>query len=118
MFCMFSTSRQQQQQWQYVGPYFSTMSPFPNNTTWVEQNKNGYRSHTNRMFANNEKTSFEQYPSQAVHYKTDQGQNRVSYERRANQEQYASYPHDATYRRASGPGWQRQEVFYPAKSYK
>ena len=100
MSCMFSTS--QQQQWQYTGPY-SPMPPFPNNTTWV---------------ANNEKKSFEQYPPQTVHYETEQGQNRVSYERRPNQEQYASYPRDAIYRRASGPGWQRQEVFYPAKSYK
>lgn len=109
MYCIFSTSQSQQQQWQYAGPYFSAIPPSPNNT---------YQSHTNRMSTKKGENSFEKYPSQAVYYETEQGQNRVSYERRPNQEQYASYSRDAMYRRSSGPGWQRQEVFYPAKSYK
>jgi len=44
--------------------------------------------------------------------------NKISYERNPNQQQYASYPRDAIYHHASGPGWSQQQVFYPANLFK
>ena len=38
--------------------------------------------------------------------------------RYSNQVQHASYPEGAVYYHASGPGWQQQQTFYPATSFK
>lgn len=112
---------QQQQQGQFMGsgfPAFPAFPPFPNNTHVDVQNVNYGPPNTNHMSGENRKNSFEQHPSHGFHFEGDDGPNRVSYERQPNQEQYASYPRDAVYRHASGPGWQRQEVFYPPRPYK
>ena len=118
MFYLCSMS-QQQQQGQFIGQGFPTFPPFPNNIiSYTGQNTNYYQPYLNRTSAENQKNSFEQHPPRAFHYDREEGEKRVSYERNRHQEQYASYPRDAIYRRASGPGWQQQQVFYPARSYK
>lgn len=43
-------------------------------------------------------------------------ENKISYKQNPNQKQYASYPSNAIYHHASGPGWQQQQIFYPANS--
>jgi hypothetical protein len=107
---------QQQQQGQFMFPSFS---PFvPNHVNVYGNETNNIASNGNHMFAQNSNPSSGQYQWQSS-YSTGGGENnKMSYERNPNQEQYASYPSDAIYRRASGPGWQRQEVFYPANPFK
>jgi hypothetical protein len=75
--------------WQQQGHYmFSNMIPFLNNAYLDQQNPNNIP------------------------------ENKISYERKPNQEQYASYPPDAIYRHASGPGWQQQQIVYPPNLFK
>ncbi len=83
-----------------------------------QQPPNNIPSNNNYTFTENVNNSPGQYQWQRV-YSDGRGENnKVSYERNPGQEQYASYPEGAIYRRASGPGWQRQEVFYPHNAFK
>jgi len=41
--------------------------------------------------------------------------NNTTYDQSPIQQQYASYPPGAIYRRTSGPGWQQQQVSYPSR---
>lgn len=43
---------------------------------------------------------------------------KMNCEQNLNQGQYASYPDNVIYRHASGPGWQQQQMFYPANAFK
>lgn len=110
--------QQQQQQGQFIGSGFPPFPPFPNNTYMDVQNVNNGPPNTNHMSREHGRNFFEQNSPYGVHYEGEDGPNRVSYERQPNQEQYASYPRDAVYRHASGPGWQRQEVSYPPRPYR
>jgi hypothetical protein len=71
------------------------------------------------MYAENNNSSSGQYQWQST-YSSERGgeNNKISYQRNPNQQQYALCPEDAIYRHTSGPGWQRQEVFYPANPFK
>lgn len=109
-----------QQQGQGNGQFMSqNFPPFPNNFYNGVQNMNyNYNPpNTTHMFSHSNQYSSDQHPSRSFHFERQEGNNKVSYERNGNQEQYASYPQDAVYRRASGPGWQRQETYYPARPF-
>jgi hypothetical protein len=96
---------------------FSNFVPFPNNINDSKPTtipSNGYF-----MYAENNNSSSGQYQSQSTCSSEGGGENnKIRYQRNPNQQQCASYPEDAIYRHASGPGWQRQEVFYPANPFK
>ncbi|CAF1461767.1 unnamed protein product [Rotaria sp. Silwood1] len=118
---------QQQQQGQFMSqgfpafslfPPFPNFVPFPNNVNYNTYSMNYSSPNPNHMFTDNDNNySSAQYQWQS-HHPDRGGNNKTSYERNGNQEQYASYPEGAVYRRASGPGWQRQEMFYPSNSFK
>jgi hypothetical protein len=113
--------QQQQQQGQFMFsnfPPFPNIAPFPDNV-YVDERPSKYMpSNDNYTFTENVNNSPGQYQQQRVYSERGGENNKISYERNPGQEQFASYPEGAIYRRASGPGWQRQEVFYPPNSFK
>ncbi len=120
LFSMWQQQQQQQGQFMFQNfPPFPPFPPFPNNVNTDVQNRNYGQPNTNYMYTeNNNNNSSGQHRSQNFRFEGEEGNNKISYQRNPNQEQYASYPRDAIHRHASGPGWQKQEVFYPAKSFK
>jgi hypothetical protein len=96
---------------------FSNFLPFPNHIN--DSKPTNISSNGNYVYTENNNNSSGQYQWQGT-YSSERGRenNKISYQRNPNQEQYASYPEDAIYRHASGPGWQQQEVFYRATPFR
>lgn len=110
--------QQQQQQGQFMSSNFPPFPPFPSIPYPDERSSNYPPPHVSYTSAQSSNHPSERYSSSGSHFEGGEGHNKVSYERNGNQAQYASYPRDAVYRHASGPGWQQQEVFYPPRSSK
>ena len=119
---MFHQQGQQQGQGQFMSQGFSPMAPFPSFPTYFDanphpHNMNNYSSNIHEIHNDENGHIYNAKPSKNVYHEGEQGNNRFSYQRNENQEQYASYPRDAVYHRSNGPGWQRQEVHYPPRPY-
>jgi len=96
---------------------FSNFVPFQNNMN--DPKLTNIPSNDHFMYAENNNNSSGRYQWQSSYSSETGGKNnKISYQQNPNQQQYASYPKGAIYRHASGPGWQRQEVFYSTNSFK
>ncbi len=109
---------QQQRQGQFM---FSNFPPFLNNVPIYEQQPSNIPSNGHYIVRQNNNHSSEQYQWQSIYSEGGERSgenNKISYQRNRNQQQYALYPSNSIYRSTSGPGWQQQQVFYPANSFK
>ena len=123
----FSGNYQQQQQQQFFGPGYSGfnahpdmqqpmtgMGPFAQTNTNAGQNVPMSGSYMFQQSSRGSDGAGHHYSSHSS-WPKDGNANDTYHDQKPNQQQNASVPPGASYRHASGPGWQTQEVFYPPR---